>query len=65
MARPKKDGTYINYYLDRELVEKLRGYAEDKGQTMTTALERILRDYLEKSEHTAQSPAEKKVVSRK
>ena len=46
MARPKKDGTYINYYLDRELVEKLRDYAEDKGQTITTALERIIRDFL-------------------
>ena len=61
MARPKKDGAYINYYVDRELVKKLRDYAEDKGQTMTTALERILRDYLERSE----SPAEKNVDSRK
>lgn len=46
MSRPKKDGIYINYYVDRELVEKLRKYAEEKGQTMTTALERILKDFL-------------------
>jgi len=46
MSRPKKDGAYINYYIERELVEKLRDYAEDKGQTMTTALERILREHL-------------------
>ena len=46
MSRPKKDGMYINYYVDRELVEKLRKYAEEKGQTMTTALERILKDFL-------------------
>ncbi len=46
MARPKKDGSYINYYIDRELVEKLREYADDKGQTMTTALERIIKDFL-------------------
>ena len=46
MSRPKKDGIYINYYVDRELVEKLRKYAEEKGQTITTALERILKDFL-------------------
>ena len=45
MPRPKKDGLYINYYIDRKLVEKLRDYAEEKGQTMTMALERILQDY--------------------
>ena len=45
MPRPKKDGLYINYYIDRKLVEELRDYAEEKGQTMTMALERILHDY--------------------
>lgn len=47
MARPRKDGTNINYYIDRELVEKLRDYAEEKGQTMTMALERILEDFFQ------------------
>ena len=47
MARPRKNGTYINYYIDRELVEKLRDYAEEKGQTMTMALERILEDFFQ------------------
>ena len=47
MARPRKDGVYINYYIDRELVEKLRDCAEEKGQTMTMALERILKEYFE------------------
>lgn len=65
MARPKKDGAYINYYVDRELVEKLRDYAEDKGQTMTTALERILKEYLDKTGRTDQSPTKKNVDSRK
>lgn len=45
MARPRKDGVYINYYIDRELVERLRGYADNKGQTMTMTLERILIDF--------------------
>ena len=47
MSRPKKDGININYYIDRKLVEKLRDYAEEKGQTMTMALERILKVYFE------------------
>ena len=48
MARAKKDGRFVNFYLDRELCEKLTAYAEDKGQTVTTALERILKMYFEK-----------------
>ncbi len=53
MARPKKDGTYINNYIDRELVEKLRDYANKKGQTMTMALERILHEYFSTTEQEA------------
>lgn len=56
MSRPKKDGAYINYYIERELVEKLRDYAEDKGQTMTTALERILREHLIKKGYIKDDP---------
>ena len=48
MAREKKDGRFINYYIKREVYEELKKYAEEKGQTMTTALERILEDYWEK-----------------
>ena len=43
MARVRKDGKYINYYIDRILYERLKSYADDKGQTVTTALERILK----------------------
>ena len=50
MPRPKKDGKYINYYIERELYEKLRDLAEERGQTMTTAIERILKDYFDKLE---------------
>ncbi len=46
MAKPKKDGRHINYYLDRQVYKALESYAEEKGQTMTMALERIVRDYL-------------------
>lgn len=47
MARPKKDGVNINYYIRRDIKEKLDLYCEEKGQTATMALERILSDYLD------------------
>ena len=48
MPREKKDGRFINYYIKREVYEALKKYAEEKGQTITTALERILEDYWQK-----------------
>ena len=50
MARPKKDGRHINYYIDRMIFERLEEYADEKGQTMTTALERILKDFLDRND---------------
>ena len=50
MARKKKDGRFINYYIDRSIYEKLERYADDKAQPMTAALERILDDYLARYE---------------
>ena len=47
MPRQKKDGRHINYYIDRRVFEELEAYAQEKGQTMTTALERILSQFLE------------------
>lgn len=47
MPRPRKDGVYINYYVDRRLVERLRDYAEENGQTTTMALERILQEHFQ------------------
>ena len=48
MARPKKDGRHINYYIDRLIYERFEEYADEKGQTMTTALERILKQFFDK-----------------
>lgn len=42
MPRAKKDGQHINCYIDRTLCEQLKAYADEKGQTMTTALEKII-----------------------
>ena len=48
MGRPKKDGVFIKYYIDRENKEMLDEYCEDVGQTSTLAIERILKAHLEK-----------------
>ena len=50
MPRKKKDGRHINYYIDRMIYERLEEYAEEKGQTMTTALERILKQFFDKTD---------------
>ena len=50
MPRKKKDGRHINYYIDRLIYERLEEYADEKGQTMTTALERILKQFFDKNE---------------
>ncbi len=50
MPRPKKDGRFINYFLDRTIYDRLKAYAEDKGQSMTTAIERILSAHLDQYE---------------
>lgn len=47
MPRQKKDGRHINYYIDRKIFEALEAYAQEKGQTMTAALERILSQFFE------------------
>ena len=50
MPRKKKDGRHINYYIDRMIYERLEEYADEKGQTMTTALERILKQFVDKTD---------------
>lgn len=50
MPRKKKDGRFINYYIDRRIYERLERYANEKGQQMTTAIERILQEHLDKYE---------------
>ena len=47
MARAKKDGVHINYYIEKNVKNMLDKYCEDVGQTNTLAIERILRSYLE------------------
>ena len=56
MPRKKKDGRHINYYIDRMIYERLEEYADEKGQTMTTALERILKQFFDKTDEEKRKP---------
>ncbi|MEY8291574.1 hypothetical protein AAK882_02710 [Carnobacteriaceae bacterium 52-44] len=50
MAKPRKDGERISIYFERSILNRLRNHAEEKGQTMTMALERIVESYLNELE---------------
>ena len=43
MARAKKDGRFINYYIDREIYDRLKRYAEEKGQEDLKAYGEVLK----------------------
>ena len=47
MARQKKDGEKISLYVDKEILERLRTYASEKGQTLTMALERAVKAFVD------------------
>lgn len=47
MARQKKNGTYLNIYIDSDIYNQLSEFCEEAGQTKTTAVERALVDYLD------------------
>jgi hypothetical protein len=47
MARQKKDGRSVNFYLDRNIMEKVEVYADENGHTLTKAVERLLEKALE------------------
>ena len=47
MARQKKDGRSVNFYIDRTIMEKVEKHAEENGQTLTKAVERLLEQALD------------------
>ena len=47
MARPKKNGTYLNVCIETPIYERLESLCEDAGQTKTVAVERALMLYLD------------------
>ncbi len=52
MARQKKDGRSVNFYLDRSIMEKVEAYADENGHTLTKAVERLLEKALDDEQVT-------------
>lgn len=50
MARPRKDGTHVNLYLDRMIMEKVETVAKEEGITKTHLIEMALTDWMKKQE---------------
>ena len=48
MSKPKKDWTALNIRMSSDIYDTLTQYADDKGQNKTVAVERILKEHLEK-----------------
>lgn len=47
MARPKKNGVYLNVCIEKPIYERLEALCEDAGQTKTVAVERALSAYFD------------------
>lgn len=48
MAKPKKEGKYLNCYIQKEIHDKLEETCKVTGQSKTIAVERAIEMYAEK-----------------
>ena len=49
MARDKKDGKLVNYYLDNKILSMLEKYSKETGIPKKTIVEKALKEYLSKN----------------
>ena len=47
MARPKKNGKYLNVCIQEDIYQRLEAFCLTAGQTKTIAVERALLQYFE------------------
>lgn len=47
MGKQKKDGKSLNCVIERSIFEQLEAYCDKVGQSKTTAVERILKQFLD------------------
>ena len=52
MPQNKKDGKYVNIYMDADLHDRLMSYCEKTGLTKTKAMERFIEKGLNNEEET-------------
>lgn len=48
MARPKKEGSYLNAKLPAEIIERVNAYSEATRIPKTAIVEMALKEYLDK-----------------
>ena len=48
MARPKKEGSYLNAKLPTEIIERVSAYSEKTRIPKTAIVEMALKEYLDK-----------------
>ncbi len=65
MAKPKKNGTYLNVCIESAIYERLDRFSEDAGQAKTVAVERALTAYLDEYEEKQKMLKELENSSRK
>lgn len=47
MPKPKKEGRFLNVKLENRIYDRFEEYIEEVGQSKTTAIERILKGFLD------------------
>ena len=47
MPRQKKDGKFVNFYMDAKLLERLEEYCKETGIPKTTVIEKAVDFWLE------------------
>ena len=53
MPRPRKDHSILHLTISKEVDDKFRAYATEKGQPLTICMERILTEFFaEKESHS-------------
>ena len=52
MARPKKNGTYLNVCIETSIYKRLEEMCDEAGQTKTVAVERALKQYFDEYDAT-------------
>ena len=63
MARPKKNGTYLNVCIETSIYKRLEEMCDEAGQTKTVAVERELKKYFD--EYDAKQKIMKELTARK
>ena len=50
MPRPRKDHSILHLTISKEVDDKFRAYAAEKGQPLTVCMERILTEFFAEKE---------------